>query len=97
MSRPTRNTTTRDKHRSYLRRTKPPCALCNEPIDYSLHYRNPMAYVVDHIIPIARGGEDHLDNIQAAHRSCNESKGARLHDELMAATAPRTYVTDRSW
>jgi 5-methylcytosine-specific restriction endonuclease McrA len=33
-----------------------------------LYYLDPMAYVVDHIIPLAKGGEDALPNKQAAHR-----------------------------
>jgi 5-methylcytosine-specific restriction endonuclease McrA len=63
-----RSTTTRDRDRAAIRRTKPPCAICEQPIDYTLHYLDPMAYVVDHIIPLAKGGEDALPNKQAAHR-----------------------------
>lgn len=97
MARAPRSTATRDKHRRYIRRTKPPCALCGGEIDYSLHYLNPMAYVVDHRVPIARGGEDTIQNIQAAHRTCNESKGAKLDSELKPAAALRSYVTSRTW
>lgn len=32
---------------------------------------------IDHIVPISRGGADSWDNVQAAHFSCNSSKGAR--------------------
>lgn len=31
-----RNTTTRDRHRHTIARGRPPCALCGEPIDYTL-------------------------------------------------------------
>lgn len=71
-----RNTTTRDRHRNVIARGKPPCALCGQPIDYTLPHLDPMAYVVDHKIPLHRGGPDTLDNKQAAHRSCNRTKGA---------------------
>lgn len=97
MTRPARNTATRDRHRRYIRRTKPPCALCKQPIDYTLHYRDPMAYVVDHIIPIARGGDDNVDNIQAAHRLCNETKGAKLEAELVEPQPLRAFTTTRTW
>ena len=63
-----RNTATRDRHRAAIRRTKPPCGICGAEIDYSLHYLDPMAYVVDHIVPLAKGGLDELANKQAAHR-----------------------------
>ena len=89
-----RNTTTRDQHRRTIRRTKPPCALCGQPIDYALHHLDPMAFVVDHIIPVNRGGTDTLDNKQAAHRSCNRAKSDRLPED---DAGPRTYVTTRSW
>lgn len=98
----TRSTTTRvprdnsaehKRHRAQIRRTRPPCGICGQPIDYSLHYLQPMAYVVDHIIPLAKGGADTLDNKQAAHRACNRTKS----DKLPGDDAPRTYVTSRQW
>jgi 5-methylcytosine-specific restriction endonuclease McrA len=48
------------------------CALCGKP---------PTAadgLVTDHIIPRARGGSDDASNLQAAHRTCNARKSARL-------------------
>lgn len=64
----TRNTTTRDKHRAYIKRGKPPCGICHEPIDYTLPHLDPGEYVVDHIVPLNKGGDDALANKQAAHR-----------------------------
>lgn len=84
-----RNTTARDRHRATIARTQPPCALCGKAIDYGLPHLDPMAYVVDHIHPIARGGPDTLANKQAAHRSCNRAKG----DHAPA----REYLTARTW
>ncbi|WP_138999467.1 HNH endonuclease [Rhodococcus zopfii] len=96
-----RSVTLRRRHRAYFRRHKPPCHLCGKEIDYTLHYRNPMAFVVDHVVAIARGGSDDINNKAAAHRVCNESKGAKGVDEWRAGSKPRTeprhYVTWRTW
>lgn len=87
------NTTVRDRDRKAIARTKPPCGICGEPIDYTLPYLDPGSYVVDHVIPINRGGTDTLDNKQAAHRSCNRTKSDQLADEY----GPRTFITARTW
>ena len=73
-----RDTTTRDRHRAAIARSKPPCALCGEVIDYTLKHLEPDSYVVDHIVPLAQGGADTLANKQAAHRRCNRAKSDRL-------------------
>ena len=75
-----RNTARRDKHRAIIAKSVPPCALCGDVIDYELPHLDPMAYVVDHIVPLAKGGSDALANKQAAHRrrSCNRAKSDRL-------------------
>lgn len=54
------------------------CQLCGEPIDRQYVSPSMLAASIDHILPIARGGGDTPDNVQASHRICNTRKGARL-------------------
>ena len=88
-----RNTATRDRHRTAIRRTKPPCGICEGEIDWDLQWPDPMCFVVDHVIPLNRGGLDVLENKQASHAKCNRAKSDRLAEEL----GPRTFVTTRTW
>jgi 5-methylcytosine-specific restriction endonuclease McrA len=88
-----RSTTRRDKHRATIRRRRPPCYLCGEDIDYRAHYLEPDAFTLDHVIPLARGGPDTLDNIAPAHRKCNRDKS----DRLLGQPATVTYLTTRNW
>jgi len=88
-----RSTTIRDRDRRAIARAKPACGICEGEIDYALPHTHPMSYVVDHVIPIAKGGADELGNKQAAHRTCNRTKSDKLADEL----GPRTFVTSRTW
>lgn len=91
-----RSTTTRDQHRRAIARAKPPCSLCGEPIDYTLPHTDPMSFVVDHVMPLNKGGADTLENKAAAHRVCNRLKSDKTADELTPA-GPRTFVTHRRW
>lgn len=93
----TRNTATRDRHRAQIQRTKAECGICHEPIDYTLHYLNPGAFVVDHVVPLALGGLDVIENKQAAHRKCNRDKSDKAPEEFTHGRAPRSFVTDRTW
>lgn len=52
------------------------CALCDRPVE-NAPAPHPLSPTVDHIIPIARGGDDTLANVQLAHWGCNSRKGAR--------------------
>jgi len=73
-----RNSTQRDRDRARIRATGAACHICGAPIDYTLEWLNPSAFVVDHVVPLAKGGADHISNKAAAHRSCNSTKRARL-------------------
>ena len=73
-----RSTTVRDRARARFLRTKPACHICGEPIDYQLPYLHPRSFVVDDVIPLARGGTDTDGNKAAAHRACNRAKSDRL-------------------
>ena len=75
-----RGTTVRDRHRKIISAGHPACGLCGKPIDYGLKYPDPGAFVVDHIVPIAAGGSDRLENKQAAHNACNASKSDHMFD-----------------
>ena len=90
-----RSTAQRDRDRNAIKRERPGCGICGEPIDYSLPYLDPMSYVVDHIVPVVKGGADELSNKQAAHRSCNSTKYDKSDIDLRPA--PRTFVTHREW
>ncbi|WP_063813297.1 HNH endonuclease [Nocardia anaemiae] len=97
----TRNTATRNRLRANVARGKPPCHICGEDIDYQLPHMDPGEFVIDHIIPVARGGTDTADNVAAAHRRCNLIRGTKMMkvtpEEEPAKPAPRTYVTWRTW
>lgn len=45
------------------------CAICGE----GERVFDP--FEADHIIPIAHGGSDELENLRAVHRSCNRKRG----------------------
>ncbi|AHH22093.1 HNH endonuclease family protein [Nocardia nova SH22a] len=90
-----RSSTNQSRHRAVIRRTRPPCALCGNEIDYSLPHLDPWSFVIDHVIPLAKGGTDTLDNIQAAHRYCNRLKSDT--EDLGTIHPVHVFVTDRTW
>lgn len=51
------------------------CAICGRKI------KNLEDLTVDHIVPIAKGGENVIENYQLAHKACNEAKGSMLPKE----------------
>ena len=68
-----------------------PCALCGGDIDYTLPAGHPLAFEVDEVLPVSRGGDPlDPDNVQPAHRICNQRKGNRIEPPAMRdASAPK--------
>ncbi len=62
------------------------CQLCGSAIDPALQHPHPMCGTIDHIVPLSSGGEHVLTNVQAAHLTCNSSKGGAHRGA--AATLP---------
>jgi 5-methylcytosine-specific restriction endonuclease McrA len=52
------------------------CKLCNKPVAMKQVVPHPKAPTIDHILPLALGGEDTKANVQLAHFICNSTKGA---------------------
>jgi 5-methylcytosine-specific restriction endonuclease McrA len=76
------------KHRSYTRnqvieRDGFNCYLCNTSVDFTAPHSQGQpgweAYPhLDHVVPLALGGDDTLENVKLAHAKCNIDKGTRL-------------------
>lgn len=54
------------------------CGLCSEPIPRDVVWPDLRSPSIDHVVPIALGGEHSLANVQAAHLSCNSRKQDRV-------------------
>lgn len=52
------------------------CGLCDEFVDKSVSYPDPRSASLDHIVPLALGGDHTKENCQLAHLDCNIRKGA---------------------
>lgn len=87
-SRYARNGTRRRKLRARLKAQGNPCAICGQPIDYSLPSGDPLSFEVDEIIPVSLSGNElDINNVQAAHRICNQRKGNKIGYTLSAPYA----------
>lgn len=47
------------------------CGLCHKKINKRIKAGNPKSMVIDHIIPLAKGGTHEPKNVQIAHAQCN--------------------------
>ncbi|WP_253201000.1 HNH endonuclease [Collinsella sp. zg1085] len=89
----TKNGSVRQKMRARLRAEGRACHLCGAPIDYDLPAGHPYSFELDHIIPIARGGEPYdYANAAPAHRICNRRKGARMPGDKAQLVIKRTEL-----
>lgn len=79
MSRSTRYKT-HIRHLAFQRDSKAnaPCWICHGPIDYYAEISStPNSWEGDHVVPIAKGGEElDINNVRACHKRCNRARGA---------------------
>ncbi|MDX6561240.1 MAG: hypothetical protein QOD65_1054 [Gaiellales bacterium] len=47
------------------------CCFCGEAIDPELRWPHPMHATLHHVVAIADGGSDELDNLALAHERCH--------------------------
>jgi 5-methylcytosine-specific restriction endonuclease McrA len=52
------------------------CGICATPVDPTLPATHDFGATLDHIVPLARGGQHVESNVQLAHWLCNRLKGA---------------------
>lgn len=54
------------------------CGICGGDVDMSFRHPHPESLTIDHVVPIALGGDHSLQNTQLAHNLCNTMKGIKL-------------------
>lgn len=68
-----------ENNKKRILKTQSVCAICGKPVDKSLKFPHPMSAVIDHVIPVSRGGHpSDIKNLQLAHSMCNLAKADKL-------------------
>ena len=67
------------------------CHICTKPIDMTLQFPDKMSWSLDHILPLAKGGQSTWDNVAPAHLSCNSSKNKEYVDMDSASLCTRNW------
>lgn len=62
------------------------CGICGERIISAAEWPDPASPSIDHIVPLSKGGEHSMSNVQAAHYGCNSAKKATVSSERTVAT-----------
>lgn len=64
------------------------CHLCGGAIPHDAKWPDVLSGQVDHIVPLAKGGDHSWANVAAAHFGCNAGK----RDRLVFTYVPRSVV-----
>ncbi len=76
--RPDHNGTQRAQFNSNKKKiyaTQTVCGICGKRVDFKLKFPHPLSPCIDHIIPVAKGGDpSDISNLQLAHLTCNRQK-----------------------
>ena len=68
-----------EKNKKIIFKTQNTCGICGKPVDFSIKSPGPLSAVIDHIIPVSKGGHpSDMDNLQLAHWTCNRQKSDKL-------------------
>lgn len=59
------------------------CYICGARVDMSADKNNESYGSIEHVVPVARGGQHQWDNVRLAHRGCNNAKGIKLLSEMV--------------
>lgn len=81
-----------ERNRKKILATENVCGICGQPVDKTLKAPNPMAPVIDHKVPINKGGHPSaMSNLQLAHAACNRKKS----DKLVLTISGQNAATNR--
>jgi 5-methylcytosine-specific restriction endonuclease McrA len=75
------------KLKKLVRKKKANCHYCGVRLALTTA-KTERAATWDHVIPLSKGGYDKMNNLVPCCRKCNQRKGSKMPDELLAALTP---------
>jgi len=70
-----------ERNKKRILKTKHTCGICGRDVDKTLAYPHPLSPVIDHIIPVSKGGHpSDLSNLQLSHMACNRQKSDKIFE-----------------
>lgn len=84
-----------DHNKKIIFKTQNTCGICGREVDFTLKYPAQMAPVIDHIVPIIKGGHPSaLENLQLAHNCCNRMKSDKVYEDSRKITPVANVVAN---
>lgn len=86
-----------EKNKKRILMTETVCGICGQPVDKNLKPPHPLSAVIDHIIPINKGGHpSDMQNLQLAHWQCNRQKSDKVYGEGEAQGKEKKIIGNRN-
>ena len=86
-----------EKNKKRLLKSSTHCGICGRLVNKKLKYPDPMSPVIDHIVPIAKGGHPSaIDNLRLAHWQCNRQKSDKLYANQSETGAETKTIGNRN-
>ena len=69
-----------EKNKKIILKTRNTCGICGQPVDKTEKYSKLLSPVIDHIVPVSKGGHpSDIANLQLAYWQCNRQKADKLY------------------
>lgn len=86
-----------DKNKKRILKTENFCGICGKPVNKKLKSPDPMSPVIDHVIPVSKGGHPSaIENLQLAHWTCNRQKSDKLFNNQQSNTQEQKIIGNRN-